>query len=160
VIVYCDGRCEGSGKEAVGKYGYVIYEGSRKVAGGEGIAGQGVEHEKKLRLSTSFRAAGLFKGMTANVAEYVAVLRALEWLRDDGGYDGREIRVRSDSRLVMHQLGMLCVTKSLRLRPWHKKVRKLARRFQIHWEWVPRAWNIEADARASWSATSVEKAMT
>jgi hypothetical protein len=22
--VYCDGRCEGNGKEAVGKYGYVI----------------------------------------------------------------------------------------------------------------------------------------
>jgi len=43
VIVYCDGRCEGSGKEAVGKYGYVIYEGNRKIAEGEGMAGQGKE---------------------------------------------------------------------------------------------------------------------
>ncbi|MFQ6043039.1 MAG: reverse transcriptase-like protein, partial [Candidatus Poribacteria bacterium] len=51
-------------------------------------------------------------------------------------------------RLVMQQLGVLCVTKSPRLRPWHRKVRELARRFQIHWEWVPRAWNLEADARA------------
>ena len=72
MLVYCDGRCEGSGKEVVGKYGYVIYEGKRKIAEGGGMAEQGVEH-----------AAGLFKEMTANVAEYVAVFRALEWLRDN-----------------------------------------------------------------------------
>jgi len=43
---------------------------------------------------------------------------------------------------------MLCVTKSPRLRFWHRKVRELARHFRVHWEWVPRAWNAEADARA------------
>jgi ribonuclease HI len=124
----------------VSKYGYVIYKGKRKIAEGEGIAGRGKE-------------------MTANVAEYVAVLRALEWLRDTGfviqGFNPRttEIRVRGDSRLVMQQLGMLCVTKSWRLRPWHRKVRELSRHFQIQWEWIPRAWNIEADARANFKTS-------
>jgi ribonuclease HI len=144
VIVYCDGRCEGSGKESVGKYGYVIYKGKCKVAEGEGIAGR----SPTLQVDRPGRG----KEMTANVAEYIAVLRALEWLRD-AGYDGSEIRVRGDSRLVMQQLGMLCVTKSWRLRPWHRKVRELSRHFQIQWEWIPRAWNIEADARANFKTS-------
>ena len=92
LVAYCDGRCEGSGPDAVGRYGYVVYDGKRKVAEGTGIAGKGRE-------------------MTANVAEYVAVLRALEWLKS-AGYDGQDIRIRSDSRLVMGQLGMVCVTRS------------------------------------------------
>lgn len=128
IIAYCDGRCEGFGVEAIGKYGFVIYEGRRKIAEGEGMAGEG-------------------KDMTANVAEYVAVLKALEWLRGSG-YQDSEIRIRSDSKLVMQQLGMLCVTRSLRLVPWHRKVRELARDFQVHYEWIPRAWNTEADAHA------------
>ena len=125
MLVYCDGSCEGSGNEAVGKYGYVIYNGNRQIAEGGGIAGHGIE-------------------ITVNVAEYVAVLRALEWLRD-AGYEGQAIRVRSDSRLVMQQLGMLCAVRSKRLLPWWRAVRALAREFGTHFEWVPRSWNREAD---------------
>jgi hypothetical protein len=46
----------------VGYYAYVVYHGTRKILEGTGEAGRGRE-------------------MTANVAEYVAVLRGLEALR-------------------------------------------------------------------------------
>lgn len=32
VILYCDGRCEGTGRESVGRYAYVIYHGRDKIA--------------------------------------------------------------------------------------------------------------------------------
>ena len=128
ILVVCDGSGQGWGDAAVARYAYMIYEGARKVAEGEGEVGSGRE-------------------MTANVAEYAAVLRAVEALHA-GGYEGREVRVRSDSRLVMEQLGMLCVVRSPRLAPWHRAVREAARALEVCYEWVPRAWNQEAHLRA------------
>jgi ribonuclease HI len=132
VILYCDGQCEGVGDEAIGRYGYVIYHGRDKITEGEGEAGRGKE-------------------MTSNVAEYVAVLRGLEALRTWAGTEARPykeqtVRVRSDSRLVMSQLGMLCVVRSPRLYPWWRKVKVAARGLEVAWEWVPRSWNREVDA--------------
>lgn len=125
IILYCDGRCEGASEAAVGRYAYVVYHGTQKVLEGTGEAGRGRE-------------------MTANVAEYVAVLRGLSALRA-AGYAGGSVRVRSNSRLVMQQLGMLCVVWSKRLLKWWRAVRSVAREFDAHFEWVPRAWNREAD---------------
>jgi ribonuclease HI len=82
--------------------------------------------------------------MTANVAEYIAVLRGLEALKEVG-YVGQQVQVRSDSKLVMSQLGMLCVVRSPRLYPWWRKVKAAAKDFEVEWEWAPRAWNREAD---------------
>jgi len=64
----------------------------------------------------------------------------------DTAYVGQQVRVRSDSRLVMSQLGMLCVVRSPRLQPWWRKVKSAAKDFEVEWEWVPRAWNREVDA--------------
>ena len=125
LVLSCDGSCEGVGSEAVGHYAYVLYHGAEKILEGTGEAGRGAE-------------------MTANVAEYVAVLRGLEALRT-AGYSGSPVRVCSDSKLVMQQLGMLCAVRSQRLLPWWRAIRAVARSFDVHFEWVPRTWNRQAD---------------
>jgi len=124
LVLYCDGSCDGFGSEAVGYYAYILYHGQDKILKGTGEAGRGME-------------------MTANVAEYVAVLRGLEALQT-AGYSGSSVRVCSDSRLVMQQLGMLCAVRSKRLIPWWRAVRAVASSFDTHFEWIPRMWNHQA----------------
>ena len=128
VLVYCDGSCQGRGAASRARYAYAVYQGNTKLLEGEGEVGTGRE-------------------MTGNVAEYAAVLRALEAL-PAATYGNCEVRVRSDSRLVMQQLGMLCVVQSPRLMAWHRAVRQAARPFEVCYEWVPRAHNQREHRRA------------
>lgn len=106
-----------------GTYGYVIYEGKRKLAEGEGLAGYEV---------------------TNNYAEYMAlveVLRKLKELRAEGG-----VVIRSDSQLLVGQMSKRWKVKGGGYLGKLKEARDLLKEFDsVAFEWIPREQNEEAD---------------
>ena len=80
VIAYVDGLAEPK-NPGTGTYGYVIYDGARKLAEGNGLAGYDV---------------------TSNYAEYTALEQALSKLRSMN-LEG-DLLVRSDSQLLVGQM--------------------------------------------------------
>jgi ribonuclease HI len=89
-----------------------------------------------------------------NIAEYTAVIKALEWTSQNSskkGFDDDEINdykiiVRGDSQLVIYQIQGKYKVKAARLVPLHNKVINLISKFKdIQIEWVPREKNKEAD---------------
>ncbi|WP_156896820.1 reverse transcriptase-like protein, partial [Desulfovirgula thermocuniculi] len=85
-------------------------------------------------------------GATNNVAEYTAVIRALEWLLESG-YRDEEVEVCSDSQLCIYQLRGEYAVKSPRVAPLYRRAKELAGRFRrLRFRWVPREQNTEADA--------------
>ncbi len=124
LVLYCDGSCEKIDNLLIGKYSYIAYLGNKRILAEASDIDSGED-------------------ITANVAEYIAVLKGLEALHA-AGYEGQTILVRSDSKIVMQQLGMLCAVRSKRLLKWWYLVRNIAKNFDVHFEWVPRTWNREA----------------
>ena len=84
---------------------------------------------------------------TCNVAEYQAVLRALEKALELGA---TEIHLRLDSQLLVCQLDGSYRVKAAHLKPLHRRALALLRRFK-RWDVlrVPRAENAAADALAN-----------
>lgn len=81
---------------------------------------------------------------TNNVAEYSAVLRALQRARELGA---RRVRVRSDSQLLVEQLAGRYRVKNPTLQRLHGEVRAAADAFDdVRYEHVPRERNRRADA--------------
>ncbi len=84
---------------------------------------------------------------TNNVAEYRAVLRALEFAREWGA---RRVDLYLDSELIARQLAGVYRVKSLDLRPLHQQVIALARSFaDFRARHVPRESNGVADLLAN-----------
>ncbi|MGI0070644.1 MAG: ribonuclease HI [Thermoplasmata archaeon] len=82
---------------------------------------------------------------TNNVAEYVAAIRALEWLRAQG-YKGPVI-VSGDSQLVIRQMRGEYRVRTEHLEAYRSWLARLAGEFAtVDWRWVPRADNARADA--------------
>jgi ribonuclease HI len=130
VVVYFDGLCEPVNPGGIAAYGFVIYRGGERVHAGRGVVGAGY----------------LGDDVTNNVAEYTALIKALEWLIENG-FSGEELVVRGDSQLVIRQLRGEYAVKSPRIAPLYARVRGLLRRFRsVELEWVPRELNAEADA--------------
>ena len=106
-----------------GTYGYVIYEGKKKLAEGEGLAGYEV---------------------TNNYAEYTALveaLRKLKELRTEG-----EVVIRSDSKLLVGQMSKGWKVKGGGYLEKLKVARDLLKEFgSVTFEWIPRERNEEAD---------------
>jgi ribonuclease HI len=120
-IVYVDGLAEPS-NPGTGTYGYVAYDGPKKVAEGSGLAGQGV---------------------TSNFAEYTALLEALKTLNSLGV---KEVVVKSDSQLLVGQMSKGWKVKGGMYVEKLKEVRDLAKEFNsVTFEWIPREQNSEAD---------------
>ncbi len=81
---------------------------------------------------------------TNNVAEYTAVLRALERAAE---LEAESIVVRSDSQLLVEQLNGRYRVKNPTLKVLHERVRLVARSFtRVEYEHVPRERNTQADA--------------
>jgi len=120
--VYIDGLSE-PGNPGTGTYGYLIYDGGRKVAEGSGLAGYEV---------------------TSNFSEYTALaeaLKRLKALRIEG-----DVLVRSDSKLLVGQMSEGWKVKGGMYLPKLKEVRDLMKEFgSIRFEWIPREQNQEAD---------------
>jgi ribonuclease HI len=121
VTVYVDGLAENN--PGTGTFGFLIYQGPRKLAEGSGLAGRDV---------------------TSNFAEYTALaeaLKKLKSLRIEG-----DILVRSDSKLLVGQMSQGWKVKGGMYVEKLKEVRDLMKEFgSIRFEWVPREQNEEAD---------------
>lgn len=121
VIAYIDGLCEGN--PGTGTFGYVIYDGAKKLAEGEGLAG--------------FR-------VTNNYAEYTALGEALKRLARLG-VEG-DVVIRSDSKLLVGQMSGAWKVKGGGYIEKLKEAKELIREFgSIQFEWIPREMNEEAD---------------
>ncbi|MDG6915633.1 MAG: ribonuclease HI family protein [Nitrososphaerota archaeon] len=120
IEVFTDGRAEPN--PGVGTFGYVVYEGGRRVHSSHGLAGEGV---------------------TNNYAEYYCLVKALQYLsprRDE------EIKVFSDSALLVNQMKGAWRFKGGPYGAKYREAKELAVRFtRLAFEWVPRERNSEAD---------------
>ena len=122
VIVYVDGLAEPQ-NPGTGTYGFLVYDGPRKLAEGSGLAGYDV---------------------TSNFAEYTALaeaLKKLKALRIEG-----DVLIRSDSKLLVGHLSEGWKVKGGMYVEKLKEVRDLLKEFgSVRFEWVPREQNREAD---------------
>ncbi len=122
VTVYVDGLAEPT-NPGLGTFGFIIYDGTRKLAQGSGLAGHDV---------------------TSNYAEYTALAEALKKLKALG-VEG-DVLVRSDSKLLVGQMSEEWKVKGGMYVDKLKEARKLMRAFgSIRFEWVRREQNAEAD---------------
>ena len=84
---------------------------------------------------------------TNNVAEYRALLAALEWARTRGH---RAVHVRSDSLLLVQQMKGVYKVRNAGLQPLHAQARLLAHDIgRVTFEHVGRALNAHADRLAN-----------
>jgi ribonuclease HI len=101
----------------------VIYDGSRKLAEGNGLAGRDV---------------------TSNYAEYTALVEALKRLKSLG-VEG-DVLIKSDSKLLVGQMSEGWKVKGGMYVGKLKEARDLMKEFgSMRFEWIPREQNQEAD---------------
>lgn len=120
--VYIDGLSRPR-NPGTGTYGYVVYEGERKVAEGGGLAGRNV---------------------TSNFAEYTALVEALKKLRERR-VEG-DIEVKSDSQLLVGHMSKGWKVKGGGYVEKLKEAKELLKEFRsVTFQWIPREKNAEAD---------------
>jgi len=114
--------------------------------GNPGPAGFGVriEREDESLVEEFSEAIGI---ATNNVAEYRGLLAALEWAKRHGE---RELRVRSDSLLLVQQMKGVFKVKNAGLQPLYARARVLVHDIgRVTFEHVGRALNAHADRLAN-----------
>jgi len=122
VTVYVDGLAEPK-NPGTGTYGFLIYDGAKKLAEGSGLAGYEV---------------------TSNFAEYTALAEALKRL--GALHIEGDVLVRSDSKLLVGHMSEGWKVKGGMYLEKLKEVRDLMKEFgSIRFEWIPREQNGEAD---------------
>ncbi len=85
------------------------------------------------------------KDSTNNVAEYTALIKALEWLAANE-LQSSAVKVIGDSKLVISQIGGQYKVKSKRILPLYHRARELKESFRnLEFRLVPREENKEAD---------------
>lgn len=128
-IVYFDGACEPKNPGGVGTYGYVIYIDNIKIREDYGIVCEPNPD------------------CTNNVAEYTALIKALEWLvSNDYSEMCSELIIHGDSQLVIKQIEGKYSVKSSRILPLYEKVLELLSKFHhVIPAWIRRDVNVEAD---------------
>ncbi|MEM2824557.1 MAG: ribonuclease HI [Thermofilaceae archaeon] len=130
ITVYFDGLCEPVNPGGIAAYGFVVYRDGERIAAGKGIVGAGYKGDD----------------VTNNVAEYTALIRALEWLIANG-CAGSELVVKGDSQLVIRQLQGRYAVRSPRIAPLYRRAVELLSHFpRRRYVWIPREGNREADA--------------
>lgn len=132
ITVHFDGLNEPVNPGGVACWGYVIEHGSGKIVA-NGVVGSGMDGDYT----------------TNNIAEYTALIKALEFVRDSFG-TGIPVRVYGDSMLVINQLRGSFRVKSPVIAPLWERAGSLASSFgDITFTWVPREQNAEADAQTN-----------
>jgi len=125
IRVWVDGLCEPVNPGGVACWGLVI-RGKQKVMGC-GVVGSG-------------------PGVSNNVAEYAALVKALETLVAMRWTDD-EIVVYSDSQLLVNQMSGRWQARGGMYYAKYLEAKELVKQFsQIRFEWIPREQNEEADA--------------
>jgi ribonuclease HI len=130
----------------LGRPGPVVAYIDGGARGNPGPAGYGVRIETPDgRLLDEL--SGALGVTTNNVAEYQGLLAALRWA---AVHDHRDVRIRSDSELLVKQMRGEYRVKSAGLQPLHEEARALVRRLgRVAFEHVPRSRNREADRLAN-----------
>lgn len=124
-VIYCDGACEPVNPGGVATFGWVAYWKGQERKRACGVVCEG-------------------DGATNNVAEYSALIEALQYLSNKG-YQGA-VTVRSDSQLIVNQLAGKWGVKSPSILPYYQHAKSLASKFQqVQYEWIPREQNTKAD---------------
>jgi ribonuclease HI len=126
IEVWTDGLCEPINPGGMGCASYVIKKDGKFVE----------------RFSEPL---GMSKDMTNNVAEYTALVRALQAIKKLG-LDKEKISFRSDSKLLVSQMKGEWKVKGARIAPLHAQAKELAKSLDVNFQWVPREENEEADS--------------
>jgi len=127
IYVYFDGLCLPRNPGGIACYSFIIYEDGRRLKSGYGLAAKPWSSEA-----------------TNNVAEYVGLLKGLEWASKNR--PNEDVVVRGDSRLVIMQMAGKFKVRSKRLKPLFEKCKALESKLgKVNYEWVPREMNREAD---------------
>lgn len=91
---------------------------------------------------------------TNNVAEYTAVMRALEFAREKGE---KEIHIKSDSQLVIRQLNGEYKARDPKLKALKRKIDELCFGMAVRFEHIPREQNEDADELSKAAAKKGKK---
>jgi ribonuclease HI len=132
LVAFCDGACEPINPGGTATWGFVIYDGhGAEVARGQGVVGAG-------------------PAMSNNVAEYAAVVAALDQILSAPPPPGSLVSLRGDSRLWVQQLrGEWRVLGGLYVETYRRALARLEevrrRGVAVDFAWVPRAENGVAD---------------
>jgi ribonuclease HI len=128
IEVYFDGLCQPINPGGISCYAFLVKSGGRTIYSDYGIAVEPFSQDS-----------------TNNVAEYTALVKALQWLLENKlGYT--KVEIKSDSQLIVNQLTGDYKVKSKRIMSLYKQVLVLKSKFQdIQIKWVPREKNREAD---------------
>ncbi|MDQ3947499.1 MAG: ribonuclease HI family protein [Thermoproteota archaeon] len=128
IEVYFDGLCQPINPGGISCYAFVVKSGGRTIYTDYGVAGEPFSEDS-----------------TNNVAEYTALVKALQWLLENN-LGSSKIEVKSDSKLIVNQLTGDYKVKARRIISLYKQVLLLKSKFQdIQIKWVPREKNKEAD---------------
>jgi ribonuclease HI len=88
---------------------------------------------------------GSGEGMTNNVAEFQALIFALQKLKQLN-LSREYIKIKSDSELLVGAINRKCQIKDHKLQPLFRTAKDLLRGIHYQIEWIPREKNEEADA--------------
>jgi ribonuclease HI len=128
IEVYFDGLCQPINPGGIPCYAFIVKEGEETIYSDYGIAGEPFSEDS-----------------TNNVAEYTALVKALQWLLANN-LGSRRLEIMSDSKLIVNQLTGDYKVKAKRMLPLYKQVLLLMSKFQdTQIKWVPREKNREAD---------------
>jgi ribonuclease HI len=129
IEAYFDGLCLPKNPGGIACFAFVVKKDGKLLHSGRGVA-----------------AEPLSEKATNNVAEYTALIRALEWLYENG-YASSKILVRGDSQLVVKQMAGEFKVKNRQIIPLFQKAAVLRKKFSdLTISWVPREQNSEADS--------------
>ena len=128
IEVYFDGLCQPTNPGGISCYAFIVKVGGKTIYSDYGIAGE-----------------PFLKDSTNNVAEYTALVKALQWLLANNLGSSR-VEILGDSQLVVNQLTGEYKVKAKRIISLYKQVLLLMSKFHdIQIKWVPREKNREAD---------------
>jgi ribonuclease HI len=123
-----DGAVEPFNPGAIGTYGFVVRAADQVLATEHGLSAVPFSEEA-----------------TNNVAEYVGLVKLLDWLVRNG-HTSASVRLFGDSKLVISQVVGKWKVNTERLQPLHRLARDYVLLFRdLTIDWVPREENKEAD---------------
>ncbi|MCI4330947.1 MAG: ribonuclease HI family protein [Thermoplasmata archaeon] len=126
VTVHFDGACQPPKGGGIATYGFTV-------------DGEGFEDEEKGLAVPPWSVHS-----TNNVAEYVAAIRALEWLVEHR-HRG-PVLLLGDSQLVVRQMNGEYEVRAPHLKAYHERLAQLASQFpETQFRWIPRGQNLRAD---------------
>jgi ribonuclease HI len=128
IEVYFDGLCQPINPGGISCYAFLVKSRGRILHSDYGVAGEPFSDDS-----------------TNNVAEYTALIKALQWLLENN-LGSAKIEIKSDSQLIVNQLTGDYKVKSKRIISLYKQALLLKSKFQdIQIKWIPRQKNREAD---------------